>query len=644
LLAGGQAKEAEALLETGLRLVAGSRSRVEVRLCIERVSIAYWTQDAPRTVHLAMEAVALARSCGFEEARALCRLAQAHQLSMSPEGLAYATAALEAARLDGQPEVECDAAWVAACMLYASSRAAEAERLAVSMAERAKSLGLRRWQMEFELCRVHDALFARAQYASSIADLRRLSREHALGPNIDQVNADLGFALADVGRTAEALTTLARALPRARTSYGRDVLILAVVEAEWLAGRAAVAAAVADEVIGRSAATPLLLEFRLARAWAGFDLSARDIEQGPPASGSNVAEAGGGELGPQATFVQASGHEIAGLANLGRPDGAAAAELAFRLAADMWSGHVLRSELRCRWGEGEAALRGGDVARARRLLLDAEQRCQDVGFVGLLGRIRGSLRRSGLRRSGASARTISGLSVREQEILALVGEGLHTSDIVRRLGLSRSTVDGLVVSAREEMNARTRVQAASHETKDDGGGPPLIIVEHASERRTWMERILTTTGWTIRRGWDPGPALTAERVIHVGRIAGADDAAAALLAAGRGAGILALTDGRWRHVDRFAEDLGRFGSVRVVDADRDEDRASALDEEQWRLLALLGAGSSVTHAARALHMSRRTAERRLAAARVTLRVRTTAAAVSFLRQEQSLLGVTSVAQ
>jgi hypothetical protein len=43
-------------------------------------------------------------------------------------------------------------------------------------------------------------------------------------------------------------------------------------------------------------------------------------------------------------------------------------------------------------------------------------------------------------------------------------------------------------------------------------------------------------------------------------------------------------------------------------------------------------------------MSRRTAERRLAAARVTLRVRTTAAAVSFLRQEQSLLGVTSVAQ
>src|SRR6185295_14638349 len=100
----------------------------------------------------------------------------------------HARAALEAARAEGEPEVECEAAWVAASVLYIVGRSAEAERLALSMTGRARSLGLRRWEMELELCRVHDSLFARGEYVTAIPDLRRLSREHALGPNVDQVN------------------------------------------------------------------------------------------------------------------------------------------------------------------------------------------------------------------------------------------------------------------------------------------------------------------------------------------------------------------------------------------------------------------------------------------------------------------------
>jgi DNA-binding NarL/FixJ family response regulator len=53
-----------------------------------------------------------------------------------------------------------------------------------------------------------------------------------------------------------------------------------------------------------------------------------------------------------------------------------------------------------------------------------------------------------------------------------------------------------------------------------------------------------------------------------------------------------------------------------------------LDPEQLRLLAVLGKGRTVAEAARELHLSRRTAQRRLADIRSRLGVPTTAAAVA----------------
>jgi DNA-binding NarL/FixJ family response regulator len=66
---------------------------------------------------------------------------------------------------------------------------------------------------------------------------------------------------------------------------------------------------------------------------------------------------------------------------------------------------------------------------------------------------------------------------------------------------------------------------------------------------------------------------------------------------------------------------------------------SSLDEEQRRLLQLLREGFSVVEAARRLHLSRRTAERRLAKARAALGAETTAQAV--LRAEGQELGTQS---
>lgn len=57
------------------------------------------------------------------------------------------------------------------------------------------------------------------------------------------------------------------------------------------------------------------------------------------------------------------------------------------------------------------------------------------------------------------------------------------------------------------------------------------------------------------------------------------------------------------------------------------DFEGALDDEQRRLLALLGGGLSVAEAAQRLHLSPRTAERRLAAARASIGAATNAEAV-----------------
>jgi DNA-binding CsgD family transcriptional regulator len=112
----------------------------------------------------------------------------------------------------------------------------------------------------------------------------------------------------------------------------------------------------------------------------------------------------------------------------------------------------------------------------------------------------------------------------------LVGQGLASTAIARRLGLARSTVDSHIRSAMAKLDARTRLHAA------------------------------------------------------------------ALLAAGQ-------------------DSNGRL----------DE-----LDAEQLRLLELIAAGDSMAEAAAALHVSVRTAARRLVRARISLGVGTTAGAVSVV--------------
>jgi DNA-binding CsgD family transcriptional regulator len=155
--------------------------------------------------------------------------------------------------------------------------------------------------------------------------------------------------------------------------------------------------------------------------------------------------------------------------------------------------------------------------------------------------------------------------------------------------------------------------------------PRLIVASSSAALEACVER-LERSGAVIRRGWEPGPAPHPADLFCVGRVETTRDANAALLAALGGAGIVAVLRDDAALSASFFEDLRRVGQVQMID-DPPQTQLGQLDEEQRRLLNLLSEGISVTAASRRLFLSRRTADRRLAAARAVLGVRSNAEAV-----------------
>ena len=118
-------------------------------------------------------------------------------------------------------------------------------------------------------------------------------------------------------------------------------------------------------------------------------------------------------------------------------------------------------------------------------------------------------------------------------------------------------------------------------------------------------------------------------MICTGGVASTTDAALAVLAAVRGAGLVVTLTAREEVIEVLVDDLSRIG---VVDY-WPNDKAGPLRElsvEHWCLLELLAQGRTLADAAAILHLSRRTADRKLAAARAALGARSTAEAVLIM--------------
>ncbi|GIM94928.1 LuxR family transcriptional regulator [Paractinoplanes toevensis] len=168
---------------------------------------------------------------------------------------------------------------------------------------------------------------------------------------------------------------------------------------------------------------------------------------------------------------------------------------------------------------------------------------------------------------------------------------------------------------------------------------PRHVVASPGDADTVIRRLIRD-GWVARDGFalpDPAWDVTGNRLVLHGRITDAETLQLAVLAAARGAGVVAICDAESMLGRALVDDLSRLGPVRqgaTPEANDGGGNAVAdLVPEQRALLDRLAAGDTIAAAAAAEFLSLRTANRRIAEARALFGVRTTREAVlAYLRQ------------
>lgn len=163
---------------------------------------------------------------------------------------------------------------------------------------------------------------------------------------------------------------------------------------------------------------------------------------------------------------------------------------------------------------------------------------------------------------------------------------------------------------------------------------PLIVVDEGAGADAAVARAvdgLRADGWLVADGFDARPSAT--RVVLRGTVATARDAAAALLAALDGCGLVVRTSADAEVVERLVDDLRRIGHVEhrsgpAASVDPAGAAGPGVSPEGVALLALLAEGLTLGAAADRLGISRRTADRRLAEARAALGARRTTEAIA----------------
>jgi antitoxin (DNA-binding transcriptional repressor) of toxin-antitoxin stability system len=167
---------------------------------------------------------------------------------------------------------------------------------------------------------------------------------------------------------------------------------------------------------------------------------------------------------------------------------------------------------------------------------------------------------------------------------------------------------------------------------------PRHVVATPGDADTVLRRLIRD-GWVARDGFalpDPAWDVTGSRLVLHGRVTDTESLQLAVLAAARGAGIVAICDAESALGRALIDDLSRLGTVRQGSQPETADGGNAVADlvpEQRALLDRLAAGDTIAAAAAAEFLSLRTANRRIAEARALFGVRTTREAVlAYLRQ------------
>lgn len=159
--------------------------------------------------------------------------------------------------------------------------------------------------------------------------------------------------------------------------------------------------------------------------------------------------------------------------------------------------------------------------------------------------------------------------------------------------------------------------------------PPLHVVDSTAAASSVLRR-LTSRGWTVLAGFvlpaDPWD-VTRRQLVVSGPVSSVDEVAPVVLAAARGAAVVAIAEPRGAAGRALLEDLRRIGPVAGTEAPGADAQVDGLSADQCALLDRLADGESIAAAAEAEFLSLRTANRRIAQARKSLEVSTTRAAV-----------------
>jgi DNA-binding CsgD family transcriptional regulator len=153
---------------------------------------------------------------------------------------------------------------------------------------------------------------------------------------------------------------------------------------------------------------------------------------------------------------------------------------------------------------------------------------------------------------------------------------------------------------------------------------PLLVIEGDDAVAEATIASWRASGACVVEGWSapapPGP------IVRMGIVATPGDAAAALLAAIDGAGVIIVARAGPGVIDRLLDDLRRLGPVEVRTAMPAPE--PTIPSEGRAILGLLAEGHSLGEAAAILALPRRTADRRLAEVRRALGVERTTEAVA----------------
>ena len=156
----------------------------------------------------------------------------------------------------------------------------------------------------------------------------------------------------------------------------------------------------------------------------------------------------------------------------------------------------------------------------------------------------------------------------------------------------------------------------------------FVVLEDVTEPAAAVAAAVTEIsppGAVLARDWAPAPNAGAD-VVRAARITTPHEAALAVLAAVNGERLVLLAAAEREVIDRLCDDLRRLGTL---DHHVGAPAGPRLAPDERELLAHLVGGATLGAAARALHISPRTADRRLAAARAALGARSTAEAVAL---------------